>query len=99
MLKAILEVAEPAFGGRRKGSPFLMTDFSERVPADENKVYEEFFPKACPTRTTFGVALAVSWDKIEIDCHRVCRQVGLVLKATSLQTDEDSEVHLMPSTT
>lgn len=43
----------------------LMTDLSEFQRM--NKVYEEFFPKPAPTRTTFGVSLAVPGMKIEID--------------------------------
>ena len=43
----------------------LMTDLGEFQRM--NKVYEEFFPKPAPTRTTFGVGLAIAGMKIEID--------------------------------
>lgn len=63
-VKAILEAGGASMADVVKVT-VLMTDLAEFQQM--NKVYEEFFPKPFPTRTTFGVALAVPGMKIEID--------------------------------
>jgi len=63
-VKAILEAGGASMADVVKVT-VLMTDLAEFQRM--NKVYEDFFPKPAPTRTTFGVALAVAGMKIEID--------------------------------
>jgi len=63
-VKAILEAGGASMADVVKVT-VLMTDLGEFQRM--NKVYEEFFPQPAPTRTTFGVALAVPGMKIEID--------------------------------
>ena len=63
-VKAILEAGGASMADVVKVT-VLMTDLGEFQRM--NKVYEEYFPKPAPTRTTFGVALAVPGMKIEID--------------------------------
>ncbi len=63
-VKAILEEGGASMADVVKVT-VLMTDLTEFQRM--NKVYEEYFPQPAPTRTTFGVALAVPGMKIEID--------------------------------
>ncbi len=63
-VKAILEEGGASMADVVKVT-VLMTDLTEFQRM--NKVYEEYFPQPAPTRTTFGVALAVPNMKIEID--------------------------------
>lgn len=63
-VKAILEEGGASMADVVKVT-VLMTDLTEFQRM--NKVYEEYFSQPAPTRTTFGVALAVPGMKIEID--------------------------------
>ncbi len=63
-VKAILEAAGASMADVVKVT-VLLTDLSEFQKM--NKVYEQYFLQPFPTRTTFGVALAVPGMRIEID--------------------------------
>ena len=63
-IKAILEAAGAGMADVVKVT-VLLTDLSEFQSM--NKVYGEYFPEPAPTRTTFGVALAIPGMRIEID--------------------------------
>jgi len=63
-VKAIVEAAGATMADVVKVT-VLLTDVADFQAM--NKVYESYFPKPFPARTTFGVALAVPNMKIEID--------------------------------
>ncbi len=63
-IKAILEAAGARMTDVVKVT-VLLTDLSEFQRM--NKVYEQYFSQPFPTRTTFGVGLAVPGMRIEID--------------------------------